>query len=236
MQFNKRCPCGRKFSTNKELQKYCSLACSRKLATKPPVEKVELCCRFCKQFYLVPHWREEASKFCSQVCDIKSRQETTEDVNLLKFTDAINGKGLKLSNRLRKARSQFFDHRNSAGHRGIGFALTFSEWWKIWLDSGHWEERGCKKEQYVMARNNDNGPYMIGNVKIIKCERNIAERQMPKGEHVHNAKLTPSDVLEIRRLDGKMRRQDVADKFGISYWHCRDLQKGKAQAWKWLDD
>ena len=47
---------------------------------------------------------------------------------------------------------KFWHHKFGARKRGISFLLTFDEWWKIWQDSGHWEERGTKGGQYVMAR------------------------------------------------------------------------------------
>lgn len=66
-------------------------------------------------------------------------------------------------------------HKNGANRRGIDFLFTFEEWFKIWMDSGHWHERGRKKGQYVMARFGDKGPYAIGNVKIILHEENASE-------------------------------------------------------------
>lgn len=58
------------------------------------------------------------------------------------------------------------DYRNQkmdAESRGVPFLLTFEEWLKIWVDSGHLYERGCRRGQYVMARFGDEGPYTAGN-------------------------------------------------------------------------
>jgi hypothetical protein len=68
--------------------------------------------------------------------------------------------------------------RNGAHRRGIPFQLTFEEWLSIWRTSGKLAQRGCRKEQYVMARFRDTGPYSPGNVKIIRMEENIAERSL----------------------------------------------------------
>ena len=57
-------------------------------------------------------------------------------------------------------------HKNGAKQRNIPFLLTFEEWWNIWDQSGHWEERGPKKGQFVMSRYGDKGPYAVGNVFI----------------------------------------------------------------------
>jgi hypothetical protein len=53
--------------------------------------------------------------------------------------------------------------------------LTFEEWHKIWMDSGHWHERGRRRGQYVMSRIADLGHYELGNVLIQTTEQNMAE-------------------------------------------------------------
>jgi hypothetical protein len=65
-------------------------------------------------------------------------------------------------------------HRNNASARGIPFLLTYDEWFKIWINSGHLAERGRRRDQYCMARPNDVGPYTIDNVIIITNAENIA--------------------------------------------------------------
>jgi hypothetical protein len=54
--------------------------------------------------------------------------------------------------------------------------LTFAEWWQIWHDSGHWEERGTANGCYVMCRNADQGPYAVGNVRIDTVRGNALEQ------------------------------------------------------------
>ncbi len=66
-------------------------------------------------------------------------------------------------------------HRKNAARRKIDFLLTLEEWTAIWVESGHWAERGCRRGQYVMARIGDQGPYAVGNVKIISTSENIRE-------------------------------------------------------------
>lgn len=73
-------------------------------------------------------------------------------------------------------------HQYRSKRSGVEFLFTFEEWYKIWIDSGHWHERGCHKGQYVMARYEDKGPYAVGNVKIIKHEENGAERKFKFNE------------------------------------------------------
>ena len=62
--------------------------------------------------------------------------------------------------------TKYWSQSRSAKSRGIGFTLTFEQWWDIWDKSGQWDERGYHKGQYVMSRRGDIGPYEIGNVFI----------------------------------------------------------------------
>lgn len=78
----------------------------------------------------------------------------------------------------RKARREYGRQRQSARHRGIGWELTFEQWWQIWQDSGRYAERGPKCNQFVMARKWDRGPYAIGNVEIQTAQQNHETRRL----------------------------------------------------------
>jgi hypothetical protein len=67
--------------------------------------------------------------------------------------------------------------RSAIKVRGISWELTFDEWIKVWIDSGHLHERGRKRGQYVMARFRDQGPYSASNVKIVTCSQNNSEQK-----------------------------------------------------------
>jgi hypothetical protein len=67
---------------------------------------------------------------------------------------------------------RFKKQQYHAKARGIAWELTYVEWLQIWHASGHFEERGCKAGQYVMARHNDVGGYAVGNVAIVLCNEN----------------------------------------------------------------
>lgn len=56
--------------------------------------------------------------------------------------------------------------------RGIEWRLTFYEWYKWWLDSGHYHERGRRQGQYVMGRIGDIGPYALNNIMCIQVKEN----------------------------------------------------------------
>lgn len=68
----------------------------------------------------------------------------------------------------------YLRQRQSAGKRGIGWNLTLTEWWRIWQESGHWEQRGRGKG-YCMARFGDSGPYAVGNVYICTTGQNFSD-------------------------------------------------------------
>src|SRR6187399_904457 len=72
--------------------------------------------------------------------------------------------------------AKYHAHKQDAKRRGIPFLLTFAEWQDIWQSSGKWDQRGCRKGQYVMARPGDQGGYEVGNVKICPVRENMAER------------------------------------------------------------
>jgi hypothetical protein len=70
--------------------------------------------------------------------------------------------------------NKFKQHRNRS-MLVPGFELSFKEWWDIWEKSGHWDERGKCKGQYVMSRVDDMGPYKVGNVFIQTNTQNIKD-------------------------------------------------------------
>lgn len=63
--------------------------------------------------------------------------------------------------------------KRNALRRGIGWHLTFWEWWTVWHRSGKWDNRGRHKGGYVMCRVEDSGPYALGNVFISTSSENI---------------------------------------------------------------
>lgn len=60
----------------------------------------------------------------------------------------------------------------------ILWKLSFDDWFKIWQDSGHWEQRGVGLGKYCMSRVNDIGNYEVGNVEIKTMSENIIEGQL----------------------------------------------------------
>jgi hypothetical protein len=81
---------------------------------------------------------------------------------------------------IRQPIHKYHSHRRGAEKRGIDFLFSFDEWWDMWQNSGHWEERGTKNGQYVMARKGDVGPYSVSNVDIILASQNISDAHKGK--------------------------------------------------------
>lgn len=92
----------------------------------------------------------------------------------------------------------------NAARRGIGWDLTLAEWWRIWTESGKWEERG-RGSGYVMCRHGDVGPYAVGNVFIARGFENSSERRdkksnLPTGVTSRNG----SRFYAKRMIDGTL--------------------------------
>lgn len=79
-------------------------------------------------------------------------------------------------------RRAFTMQRRSAGWRGIAWRLNLREWLKVWEDSGVVHLRGRGRDNYCMARIDDEGPYAPDNVKVITIAENRREYQTAKHE------------------------------------------------------
>jgi hypothetical protein len=114
--------------------------------------------------------------------------------------------------------------KKGAKNRGIEFHFTFEDWVKWWEDNlgPSWVElRGNKGDQYCMARFEDKGSYVIGNVKCITMRQNRSENRAKRGhysmgENNSQAKLTKEQVVYIKASG--LRQVDLARKFDV----CRD--------------
>jgi hypothetical protein len=73
-------------------------------------------------------------------------------------------------------RTAYYKQRRSAKYRDIEWLFTFEEWLALWLASGKLDQRGLRKDQYVMARKGDVGPYSVSNVEICTASENGAQR------------------------------------------------------------
>jgi hypothetical protein len=104
----------------------------------------------------------------------------------------------KYSPEIRYARDRYNVQKHHAiKRRNIGWEITFEEWYQIWLNSGHWEQRG--KGGYVMARKGDVGPYAAHNVEIKHHIENMNETKGMKRKPrtvEHMANIRKAKILK----------------------------------------
>jgi hypothetical protein len=92
--------------------------------------------------------------------------------------------------------SAYLSQKRNAQKRGIGWKLNLESWWGIWLDSGHWTERG-RGTGYCMARWADEGPYSPENVYICTNSQNIKDGYITKPASVRMAKRRANAAASI---------------------------------------
>lgn len=88
--------------------------------------------------------------------------------------------------------------KTQAARRGIPFKFTFEQWcswWETNLGSDWLSKRGRKRNQYVMARNGDKGPYAPHNVRCVLASVNAAEANL--GRTKSSVKLTAQLARKI---------------------------------------
>ncbi len=81
-------------------------------------------------------------------------------------------------------------HKQGAAFRGIPFTLSLFEWWELWQP--HWNDKA--RLQLQMCRTNDQGGYVVGNVRIDTKQANLEEQQRPS---------TPRTPRQLVLLPGK---------------------------------
>jgi hypothetical protein len=95
---------------------------------------------------------------------------------------------------------RFRQQRKTAKQRGIPWRLEYWEWLQIWQDSGHLNERGRGADEWVMARNADQGAYETGNVKIIYASSNSSfaqlQRHARRRREAHPCENTSGPILD----------------------------------------
>ena len=96
-------------------------------------------------------------------------------------------------------RTRYIQQKCQADKRNIEWLFTFETWWKMWEESGKWEQRGRKAGQYCMARKGDIGPYSVENVDIVNIEKNSSDGNKGKVGPWRGKKL-PQEMVEAMRI------------------------------------
>lgn len=107
----------------------------------------------------IPEGGRKDREYCSVNCGNITRRAKWRALNRERDLEQRREQNKK---RRRTPEGKFLDQKVGARQRGIEFNLSFEEWWELW--EPHWSERGLGK--MVMCRDNDEGPYELGNVRI----------------------------------------------------------------------
>lgn len=84
----------------------------------------------------------------------------------------------------RRLKHRFLQQRASARYRGVEFRLTFEQWRDWWMATGHIDDRGKQRGQWVMGRPFDSGPYEVGNLVCLRAEDNVSQQnELRAGEY-----------------------------------------------------
>lgn len=141
-----------------------------------------------------------------------------------------------LSSEEKKLWRRFQKSRINSFHREIEFLLTFEEWLKIWMDSGHLQDSGRGKEKFCMARYGDKGSYIVGNVRICTNRENQDELL-----------ANPEKLIEIgsgmrgkkHRISSrkKMSRSKLGNKNALGMKHSEETRQliGNKSKENWAD-
>lgn len=115
---------------------------------------------------------------------------------------------------MKKLRQDYRYHKHNAKVRNIKWEFTFDTWLNVWIKSGKYYERGCKKNQYCMCRYNDTGPYSPDNVRIDTNANNLRERW--------NKKITINGVtyesITIAALKMGINRTTLNNRINKNYY------------------
>jgi hypothetical protein len=129
---------------------------------------------------------------------------------------------------LKIAKQKYDVQKAGAKSRGIEWLFTFETWVETWEQSGKWERRGNKIEQYCMARKGDVGPYAPINVDIKLHSENSVEGNKGK------PRKTDSDITKLRRsLAALGNKSNLNKKFSIEHkMRISKANKGKPSSLK----
>lgn len=135
-------------------------------------------CRERVRQLLIPHnlTRSDGGQCVSGARNAKKKNKLTNAKFKKNFGCTLNQWRELLKIKGRPTR-KYTQQRNNALRRGVKWQFNLWTWWCVWRDSGKWLMRGRMRENYVMARYGDEGPYSAENVSIITMLKNCQEIQ-----------------------------------------------------------
>jgi hypothetical protein len=99
----------------------------------------------------------------------------------------------------------------------IEWLFTFDEWIDLWLKSGKWHQRGCRRGQYVMSRFGDVGPYAPWNVEIKTVGENNIEAHKGRSSWNKGIPLSEEHRKKLREANKGIPKPKMACR------HCGKL-------------
>jgi len=129
------------------------------------------------------------------------------DQELRKLRDAYNVQ--------KKTQGRRKPDRN--GHR-IQVTMTFEDWLQVWIDSGKLHLRGNGRGKYCMARRDDLGDYVAGNVEIKSCEENSREGKL--GRPGMKGRVSPTKGMTQSESSNDLRSDYMRAAPRVCCPHC----------------
>lgn len=127
------------------------------------------------------------------------------------------------------SKQAYRQHKSNSKRRGIKFKFTYQDWCSWWEEKlgPNWEQmRGCRKNQYVMARFRDEGSYERGNVRAITASENIRlynkHRKPVRG---HKITILSDEVVKAIYLDTS-HYAEIAKKYQITKHKIQIIKQG----------
>ena len=144
-------------------------------------------------------------------------------MNDLKRIEQLEKELKELKKKIIKPQTRYIQQKCQADQRKIDWLFTFESWWKMWEESGKWEQRGRKSGQYCMARKGDIGPYSPENVDIILVTKNSSDAHSNGRVSYSNRKLSPEHKERLRLANLGREQSDETRK--------KKSEANKGQPW-----
>ncbi len=151
-------------------------------------------------------------------------------------------------------RRAYTNQRSRAKGRGIAFEFTFEQWKAWWLTNDRWSLRGRHKNNLVMARPGDTGPYSPDNVFCITQYENLKisiplDKRQAAAKASGNRAWANYDAHRMRMRRGATHPRSrpirtqvgvfanatlAAKAFEISRQHAARLAREKLEGWEYI--
>jgi hypothetical protein len=152
---------------------------------------------------------------------------------------------------LKKQRAAYSVQKRNAKQRGIEWRFTFQEWWAWWQVDNRWANRGMGRDNFVMARKGDQGPYSPDNVYCATHAQNVGhipsevQSRSAKAAWINGTANTPlmkrgadnPNSIPIETPAGRFANAtEAAEYFGITRQGVRYRIKAGWDGWRYVPE